>query len=184
MNDTIQPLYQLKGECRILLSAKLADISARTSNPAANEPFVYSCDLCDRPYTVKKTKNTGNRYCSDDCRRHAMSAASTRWRVRHQNALPLPDSVECAICSRPFVRHIGNQIYCSEPCARQGKRNIDNLARQIRYNHAPLVLRTFPCPVCNTTFTQNAGNQVYCKPKCKNKVGNDKRRPKRRKLSS
>ena len=185
MNDTIQPLYQLKAECRILLSAKLAAIGARTSNPAANEPFAYSCNMCDRPYTVRKTKHTGNRYCSDDCKRHAMSAATTRWRVRHHHiAVPLPDSVDCAICSRPFVRHIGNQIYCSEPCARLAKRQRDSIAHRIRHNLDELILRTIACPVCNTTFTQNSGNQVYCTSKCKNKMGNDKRKPKRRKLSS
>ena len=173
--STIQPLYQLKAECRILLSAKLAAIGARTSNPAENEPFVYSCDLCDRPYTVKKTKNTGNRYCSDDCRRHAMSSATTRWRVRHQNAVPLPDTVSCGICTRPFVRHNGRQLYCSTVCKRIAKRRQDRQGHQRRHNHAPVVLRTINCPVCHTLFTQNAGNHVYCQSKCKNKVANRKR---------
>lgn len=185
MNDTIQPLYQLKGECRILLSAKLAAIDARTSNPAANEPFAYSCDLCDRPYTVKKTKNTGNRYCSDECKRQAICAANTRWRLRnHHIATTLLDSVDCALCSRPFVRHNGRQLCCSPTCARLAKRQRDSIAHRIRHNYEALVLQTIPCALCKTVFTQNAGNHIYCSSICKHRVANDKRKPKRRKLSS
>ena len=184
MNHTIQTLDHLKGECRILLSAKLAAISARNSNPAANEPFAYSCDLCDRPYTVRKTKHTGNRYCSDDCRRHAMSAATTRWRSRHHGAVPLPHYVDCAICSRPFIRRNGRQMYCSEPCARLAKNQRDAIAHRIRHNYEALVLQTIPCALCKTVFTQNAGNHIYCSSICKHRVANDKRKPKRRKLSS
>ena len=61
----------------------------------------------------------------------------------------------CIVCGKVYQSYRDNQLYCSQECRQQGKRNRE--AEYYRDGH-----RKHPCPICGKLVA----NRTYCSQEC------------------
>lgn len=111
------------------------------------------CPSCSCEFDPRALNQT---YCSRKCSRR-----EEKRRARQRSSIsPIGKTIECKICSSPFIKQTNSSKYCSDECRSVARRLYDEKAKSKKKDPVGRV-----CIECGQLFLTAKGNRI-CSEEC------------------